>query len=239
MPSIQQLSNFAQTSLGAYAAELLAGADNSAAYADPAVGMSPAQANAFDATYAVLEQSAPSTDGFSAVLLQNRRTGQKVLAIAGTDPGSLGDLITDFDIGLVGTVGNMEQYRSLEMFHAHLVSAGLIGISEQIVLSGHSLGGFLAQAFTARHPEAVSAAYTYNAPGFSVLDELPRFLGLVDTSAAARITNIHATDGRSFVAGYGTLLGEDVGVRIEADATNPLRAPVPLRARRRPSPAVR
>jgi len=223
MPSIQHVSSFAQASLGAYAAELLAGVDNSLAYADPAVGMSRAQANAFDATFAVLQQSAPSIDGFSAVLLQNRTTGEKVLAIAGTDPGSLGDLITDFvDIGVLGTVGNMAQYRSLETFHAQLVSNGLIGAGEQIVVTGHSLGGFLAQAFTARQPEAVSAAYTYNAPGFSVLDELPRFLGLVDTSAASKITNIHATDGPSFVAGYGTLLGVDVAVRIEADAVNPL-----------------
>jgi hypothetical protein len=76
--------------------------------------MSATQAEAFDATWAVLQQSAPSNDGFSAVLLQNRRTGEKVLAIAGTDLGSLGDLITDFDIGVVGTVGNMAQYRSLE-----------------------------------------------------------------------------------------------------------------------------
>jgi Ca2+-binding RTX toxin-like protein len=185
--------------------------------------MSFSQATAFNATFAVLQQSAPSIDGFSAVLLQNRRTGEKVLAIAGTDPGSLGDLITDFiDIGVLGTVGNMAQYRSLEAFHAQLVSTGLIGAGEQIVVTGHSLGGFLAQAFTARQPEAVSAAYTYNAPGFSVLDELPRFLGLVDTSAASKVTNIHATDGPSFVAGYGTLLGVDVAVRIEADAVNPL-----------------
>jgi Ca2+-binding RTX toxin-like protein len=185
--------------------------------------MSPAQANAFDATWAVLQQSAPRTDGFSAVLLQNRTTGEKVLAIAGTDPGSLGDLIADFvNVGLLGTVGNMAQYRSLETFHAHLVSTGLIGTGEQVVLTGHSLGGFLAQAFTAQHLESVSAAYTYNAPGFGVLDELPRFLGLVDTRAAARITNIHATDGPSFAAGYGALLGESVSVRIEADSVNPL-----------------
>jgi len=124
MPSIQQLASFAQTSLGSYAAKLLAGVDNSAAYADPAVGMSRAQANAFDAAFAVLQQSAPSNDGFSAVLLQNRRTGQKVLAIAGTDPRSLIDLLTDFiDIGVVGTVGNMEQYLSLETLLAQLTHA--------------------------------------------------------------------------------------------------------------------
>ncbi len=190
--------------------------------------MSFSQASAFDATWAVLEQSAPDPNGFSAVLFQRKNadgqaTGEKVLAIAGTDPGSLGDLIADFiNVGLLGTVGNMAQYRSLETFHAHLVSTGLIGTGEQVVLTGHSLGGFLAQALTAQHLESVSAAYTYNAPGFGVLDELPRFLGLVDTRAASKITNIHATDGPSFAAGYGTLLGEAVSVRIEADSVNPL-----------------
>ena len=107
MPSIQQLSSYAQTSFGAYAADLLAGVDNAAGYADPAVGMSPAQTNAFDATWAVMEQSAPDENRFSAVLFQRKNsegqaTGEKVLAIAGTDLGSVGDLIADRELGVGG-----------------------------------------------------------------------------------------------------------------------------------------
>ena len=228
MSTVSQYSVYAQAALASYATGLAPGASNIVVrYQDQSVGMSFSQASAFDATWAVLEQSAPDANGFSAVLFQRKSaggtpTGEKVLAIAGTDPGSLGDLIADFiNVGVLGTVGHMAQYRSLETFHAQLVSSGLIGAGEQIVLAGHSLGGFLAQAFTARHLEAVSAAYTYNAPGFSVLDELPRFLGLADTSAASRITNIRTADGPSFTAGYGALLGETVSVRIEADTLNP------------------
>ena len=48
-----------------------------------------------------------------------------------------------------------------------MVNTGKLGVSEQITVSGHSLGGFLAQAFAAKHDAVVTAAYTYNAPGFS------------------------------------------------------------------------
>ncbi len=103
MPTITQFSDYAQTSLAAYATGLAQGLGNNAdLYRQDLVGMSASQANAFDATWAVLQQSAPSTDGFSAVLLQNRTTDEKVLAIAGTDPGSARDLIADRELGVGG-----------------------------------------------------------------------------------------------------------------------------------------
>ena len=161
--------------------------------------------------------------GFSAVLLQRPQTGEKVLAIAGTDPTSPADLITDLvNVALFGTVLGMPQYASLESFYQELLSNGKLGANEQVVVTGHSLGGFLAQAFTARHASVVASAYTYNAPGFGNIEALLGFLGVTDTSAAAKITNVHAVDGMSVVAGLGVLLGASQGVRIEDDPSNPL-----------------
>jgi pimeloyl-ACP methyl ester carboxylesterase len=187
MPTVQQLSRYSQTAQGAYAIGLLPGQDNTLAYrAASGSDMTAAQAGAFDATWSVLQQSTPTMNGLSAVLLQDRTTGEKVLAIAGTDPSSPADLITDLvDIAIYGTVLGMPQYASLESLYAQLVSSGKLGASEQIVVTGHSLGGFLAQAFTARHTGVVSSAYTYNAPGFGTREAMLGFLwaaaGPVDT----------------------------------------------------------
>ena len=225
MTTIQQLSEYARTAQGAYARNLIAGGNNTTAYRVATDSdMAAAQAESFDATWNVLQQSAPTLDGFSGVLLQNRTTGEKVLAIAGTDPASPADLITDVvNIVLYGTVLGMPQYASLESFYAQLVSTGRLGAGEQIVVTGHSLGGFLAQAFTARHASVVSAAYTYNAPRFGSAELMLGFLGVTNgAGAAAKITNVHATDGVSMTAGLGTMLGSTQPVRIEADATNPL-----------------
>ena len=228
MNTIQSLSEWAQVSTAAYAAGLEPSRENRDAYTAQTVGMSPTQANTFDAAWAVIEQSSPDVMygmGFSAVLLQRKdaagnATGEKVLAIAGTDPTSGKDLITDLiSIVTVGTVAGMWQYEALENFYYHLKSTGKIAMAEQVVVAGHSLGGFLAQAFTVRHPEAVSVAYTYNAPGFGDLESLQRFVGITSTAAESKITNVVATDGLDFTVALGThKLGATVGVRIEVSA---------------------
>ncbi len=223
MPTIQQLSIYSLAALASYATGLAPNADNTAAYMDDKVNMSASQAANFEASWAVLQQFT-SINGFSAVLLQRKdsagnATGEKVLAIAGTS--SPVDWATDLvNIAILGTVIGMPQYASLDSFYAQLVSTGKLGASEQVVVAGHSLGGFLAQAFTTRHSSVVSAAYTYNAPGFSSIETLLGFFGVTDASAASKITNVHAADGESFTAGLGSLLGVSVPVRIEADALN-------------------
>jgi pimeloyl-ACP methyl ester carboxylesterase len=222
MPNITQLNEYGQTALAAYAQNLVVGnVNNASKYKN--IGMADAQARGFDAAWVVLQQS-PSdpVTGFSAVLLQRKdangnATGEKVLAIAGTDPSSPTDIITDLvNVAYYGTVLGMPQYGSLESFYSQLVSAGLLGATEQITVTGHSLGGFLAQAFTARHTGVVAAAYTYNAPGFGTFELLLGFLGVTDTTgAASKITNVYATDGLSMTAGLGFMLGSTLPVRIE------------------------
>ena len=224
MPTIQQLTDYSQTALGAYAVGLVAEANNAGKYKNEKVGMADAQAIKFDNTWSVIQQSS-SLNGFSAVLLQRKdaagnATGEKVLAIAGTDLSSPADLITDLvNITVVGTVLGMPQYVSLESFYAQLVSSGKLGVAEAVTVTGHSLGGFLAQAFTARHSDVVSAAYTYNAPGFGRLELLQGFVGVTNLAGAtAKTTNVHATDGLSMTAGLGVMIGSNQPVRIEVDS---------------------
>ena len=223
MPTTKQTSTYSQTALAAYASGLASSTDNSNRYAAINVGMSTFQAQAFNSTWAVLQQSSPTAEGFSAVLFQNRTTNEKVLAIAGTDPSSGADLIADFiDIGVLGVVSNMPQYISLNSFYSQLIRTGKLGPSEQVVVTGHSLGGFLAQAFTANHSNLVSAAYTFNAPGFAGVNSLLGFLNVVDTSASNKVFNAYAVDGLSFTASYGARLGSSIPVQIEKGTVNPL-----------------
>ena len=203
MPTSNQYLSFGEAALAAYAIGLQAGQSSTTRLVE--AGMASAQATRFNDTWSVLSQSPTSLDGFSAVLLQNRASSEKVLAIRGTnDPA---DLITDIlDIALVGNIANMSQYQSLEAYYALLVSSGSLSAAEQITVTGHSLGGFLAQAFTARHAGVVQAAYTYNAPGFGGgVAQMFEFFGITDASAAnSRIVNVRATDlgSQTFINGH-------------------------------------
>ncbi len=221
MSTTTTLLTYGETALAAYATSLQSATSNRGAYV--IAGMSTSEAARFDDTWQVLSQSPTSLDGFSAVLLQHRQSGEKVLAIRGTnDPA---DLITDIlDIALIGNIANMSQYRSLEAFYAGLVSTGTLSATEQITVTGHSLGGFLAQAFTARHAGVVGAAYTYNAPGFGGgVAQMLSFFGLANASAVnGRIVNVRAADGVSATAGLGQVLGSVQQVRIEAGTADPI-----------------
>ncbi|PNU18532.1 hypothetical protein C2E25_17195 [Geothermobacter hydrogeniphilus] len=219
MPTINDYLNLAETAFASYASNLRIGNGNALEY-ERAV-MTKTQATRFDASWQVLDQQDLS-NGFSAVLFQQvdqqgNPVGDKVLAIRGTEPSYWGiDYLTDvINIAVLGTNVGMPQYSSLKSFYQTLVSQGKLGTSEQVVVTGHSLGGFLAQAFTAEHNAVVSAAYTYNAPGFSAspgvifnyATQLLEFFGITDaTIPNDKITNIRATEGLSATAGLGQMV---------------------------------
>ncbi|MCC7461359.1 MAG: hypothetical protein IT480_02735, partial [Gammaproteobacteria bacterium] len=218
MPVIQQLARYAQTAQAAYAENLIAGEANKQAYVDDAE-MSASKASRFDGEWTVLAQSPFAFNGFPAVLLQSATTGEKVLAIAGTDASSATDLWANAAyIARAGDLDDMQQFQDLEAFYQQLISNGRLGPAEQFVVTGHSLGGFLAQAFTARHDAVVSAAYTCNAPGYGgVRSQLLDVLGIVDDSIAnAKITNVKAKNGISVTSSLGVMLGSTIEVRVEA-----------------------
>ena len=222
MSTASLYSSYAQAALASYAEGLVPNENNAARYSFGVDLMSTSQAANFNATWNVIQQSSPTLNGFSAVLLQSRTTGEKVLAIAGSDPLST-DLVTDAQIALWGSALGMPQYTSLDAFYQQLVRTGKLGATEQFVVTGHSLGGFLTQAFTARHTAVVSAAFTYNAPGFKTSEALLSFFGITDpVAASAKITNLYAIDGPSVTAALGYRLGASQGIRVETDTLNPL-----------------
>jgi len=226
MPNASDYLRYAETAFAAYAENLALGSNvNLVAYRR--ADMPSAQAERFDENWQVLGQQ-ELWDGFSAVLFQpvdsqGTPAGQKVLAIRGTEASHWGiDYAVDVvNIALLGTSAGMRQYASLEDFYQSLIADGKLGASESIVTTGHSLGGFLAQAFAGRH-ETVSAAYTFNAPGFTAAlgvpnigTELLELFGLSGTIPNDKILNARALDGVSATAGLGQMIGSVQTFNIE------------------------
>ncbi|MHB9119733.1 MAG: hypothetical protein ACYC2R_15900 [Burkholderiales bacterium] len=219
MATITQYFEQAQLSLAAYALGLQSGmfgsADVNYTSKLEAAGMSPTQAANFAATYTVIDQYT-DTLGFSATLFQ--RGAQKYLAIRGTEGSNYGvDFFVDFGI-FTGT-GAVDQYMALEAYYQRLLATGKLSASEQMVVSGHSLGGFLAQGFAVDYPSAVSQTYTYNAPGLGGLAaEIFQAMGWVQPNVPlSNIINIRAEPGLSATAALGTVLGNVQPIFIEAN----------------------
>ena len=206
--------DYAQVSLAAYA-NLSAGMsapDYKSALVE--AGFSETLADQFSSRYRILDQR--DAGGFSATLFElqaaNGQPNQKILTISGTD-GFL-DALSDLNI-LFGTAGLFEsQYDALKSYYADLINPaklGLLGAGEQITVTGHSLGGYLAQTFTAdpAYSGNVLQAYTYNAPGYNgIWAEIAELVGFSPASTPnAQITNLFAENGLSATSGLGTLVG--------------------------------
>ena len=164
----------------------------------------------------VLEQRTDFINGFSATLFLDNVTGEKILSVRGTN--GLNDLFTDVvSIAILGTTAIQSQYQSLISFYHELVGAGHLGSNESFSITGHSLGGFLAQAFSVDFSDVVSQAVTYNAPGIGgVSAQVLEAIGLTNTNIAlSNITNVIAENGFSATAGLGTQLGNTVNIFIE------------------------
>ncbi|MEW6248541.1 MAG: hypothetical protein AB1555_17805 [Nitrospirota bacterium] len=185
-------------------------------------GFTDSLAAQFAATYSIVSVSPPNLNGFSAVLFRkNDGSNERFLAIRGTnDPF---DAFTDLvDIGLLGSTDIQAQYASLEAFYTQFKNELKFTPAHALTVTGHSLGGFLAQTFTADHADVVSA-YTYNAPGIggSVLQVL-ELLGVTPaTLSFPNITNV-VGQGPSLISGFGTYLGTVERAFIEGSLIDPL-----------------
>ncbi len=183
-------------------------------------GIAEVKAEYISARYQILETSSGIKtwiSGFDAVIFYDTETNEKVLAIRGTS--SLQDFLTDvISVARIGDTDIQLQYQHLKEFYGELVNKRILGAGESFRVTGHSLGGFLTQAFVRDNPALVTNAYTYNAPGFGgVRAELLELLGITtaENTGEYDITNILS---EHVIGGLGYLYGETKDIFIESSS---------------------
>ncbi len=225
MSTIADYLKQAELALAAYAENLYPGIplDNFlTALESGGKGMSIAQARHFASRWRVLEQYSDPLTGLSATVFEEVSTGERSLAVRGTDDPA--DLWTDFvDIALLGTPERQGQYAALKAKVQEWLTDGTL--SSGFTVAGHSLGGFLAGALLVDFPAEIEHAYLYNAPGVGGLSAALRLLLRRETDPSldlGKVSNVRAEAGPSPIAGLGLAWGEPVAIAIENQFPDPL-----------------
>ncbi|GBG14818.1 uncharacterized protein NMK_2419 [Novimethylophilus kurashikiensis] len=132
--------------------------------------------------WTVLKTSDVNLQGFQAAAYQNIETGQIIVATRGTEPTSKMDLYADLQMGMDGVLAGLpNQFVLASNF---LSSVEAIAGANPISLTGHSLGGSLAEWLGA---ESHYPTVTYNAYGIGTI--LAANLMLPDDSDFSNIVN--------------------------------------------------
>lgn len=218
----------AQLALAAYSnlAPGMTRDDYELALRDDGKAMTPTQAAAFAAKWSVVAQYNDAATSLSATVFQEIATGKHYLAIRGTDPTDIGDLLADGGILLHGIPDLSDQYQSL---HAKVVEWQTNGVLPgAFTVAGHSLGGWLAEGLAVDFAASIEHTYVYNSPGLfgagfgDLMQQINDALGtsFLSVPTLANLTNIRASDGLSLIAGLGQPLSPPIGILIE-DQTQP------------------
>ena len=113
-----------------------------------------------------------SITGFSSTVFYDSKFKNYIIGFRGTELGFKDLVFTDGMIALLGAglnqIASMAILKS-DMYGAikeHKANSGDASEISNLVLSGHSLGGHLAQSFVFLYTKDVKELYTFNAPGF-------------------------------------------------------------------------
>ena len=177
------------------------------------INFSTEQAINFANRYEVKAVADPYLTGLDAVLFYDHDSNKYILSIRGTS--SVSDVFSDILLANKGVA--YDQLAALDSFYNQWLLDGIIPIGAKLDVTGHSLGGALAQSFALAHPNEVDSVYSYNAPGIGGLsNEAYEALGIIPgTTTNTNITNIYAKEGLSVTAGLGTMIGSVVPISID------------------------
>ena len=113
-----------------------------------------------------------SITGFSSTVFYDSKFNNYIIGFRGTELGFKDLVFTDGMIALFGAglnqIASMAMLKS-DMYDAikeHKANSNDTSEISNLVLSGHSLGGHLAQSFAFLYTKDVKELYTFNAPGF-------------------------------------------------------------------------
>ncbi len=226
------LYNYAELAQAAYA-DLTAGPTNTLSNLselkdpDDGAGMTQTQADEFAARYPeiVVQYTDPDT-GFSATVFKSS-TGQLTLAIRGTDEFPGADADDDYDIWANGLAREQitEMYNWWQTASVSGDLALALADDGVIDVTGHSLGGHLAMAFSSLFPDQTEEVAVFNAPGFTYnLEDQLFFDSLVSGAVVPtgeNITNVIADESGvgdvpwNAIAGLHSRPGIAVDISIE------------------------
>ncbi len=160
--------------------------------------------------------------GFSATLFERTDgSNEKFLAIRGTEPTQIGDILTDINVTLLGSPQFSDQYRDLRNYVRDLRNDPALLGGQTFSISGHSLGGWLGAALSTdvEFKDQIQQVATYNAPGFN--GGFSTLLGLLGIQGQPVIDNGKVTNfiaqGPTLIAGVGEVIGPRVDLFIEND----------------------
>lgn len=166
-------------------------------------GMSDAQASIFAGRWTVVEQFSGAL-GLSATVFQEISSGAHCVAIRGSQ--SPGDFGANYILANGFPAQMNPQFTSLRD-QINLWTAN--GVLPSIfTVTGHSLGGYLADAVALQFGARVSGVYTYNAPGVdgyfsSIVNALREALGVSGIGTLPNLANVRGTAGWPAIAGLG------------------------------------
>lgn len=206
---------------------------------DDGKGMSSLQAAAFASKWQVIDQYTPTElvpvydnfgfivdyieqyNGLSVTVFEDIATGQRHVAIRGTEVTDIGDLTADGGILLHGIPDLSDQYQSLKSKIEAWQANGVL--SGTFTVAGHSLGGWLAEGLAVDFAASIEHTYVYNSPGVfgagfgDLLQQINDALGTSFLSAPnfGNLTNIRASAGYSLIAGLGQPLSPPIGIVTE------------------------
>lgn len=126
----------------------------------------------FTNRFRLLNHQANTTSGFSATLFEDMQdSNQKIFAIRGTEfPSGFSDDVLDADADLANSKLPSNQYIDMIKFYTQCIADKHITESTPLIITGHSLGGALAQLLTlslatSENVNNIKEVYTFNSPG--------------------------------------------------------------------------
>ncbi|MEX1826942.1 hypothetical protein [Luteibacter sp. CQ10] len=137
--------------------------------------------------YTVIYASPPSVTHYRGAVVREKATGQIIVVNKGTDPLIIHDIMADLGMGMMGKPTQWPEAANTMLWALNHAKEHNIPIKD-VSITGHSLGGALAQLQAAMPQSAGVHAETFNTYGSLSMAKGP-YMNVDPASAQERVTN--------------------------------------------------
>lgn len=161
------------------------------------------------------------SNGLSVTVFEDVETGKRHVAVRGTEITDLSDLAADGGVILHGIPDLSDQYQALKQKIEDWQAIGVLG--DTFGVTGHSLGGWLAQGLAVDFASSIEHTYVFNSPGVfgagfgEIFDQINEALGtsFLSVPSIENLTSIRGSAGNFIISGLGQALTEPIDIFIE------------------------